>query len=225
MRGPQYDIEPPARMLGMHRDHRGYIVPYFVAWFRDGVEVEPGNGTPDFRVLSPLRMHFCKRLRRCWLCGQPLGRYLTFAIGPMCAITRTTMEPPGHYECAVYGVRVCPFLSRPRMRRNDVDMPDGHWAPGTMIDRNPGVTALWVARSYTTFKPDAGEGELIQVGVPDRVEWWREGRRATRDEVIESITSGLPALREVADKQGVEARRELDERYIPRLDKYLPAST
>jgi hypothetical protein len=225
---PRHDIELPARMRGLKRDHRGFVVPYFVSWFEAGVEVEPGRGTPDFRVLSPARMARCKRERRCWLCGAPMGRYLAFAIGPMCAITRTTLEPPGHYECAHYSVRVCPFLSRPRMRRNDVDMPEGHWSPGLVVPRNPGVTALWITRGYSTFRVDGNAeagiaaGELITVGDPERVEWWREGRRATRAEVMESITSGLPLLREAADKQGERTRRDLEEFYIPRLDQHLP---
>jgi hypothetical protein len=223
---PQYDVPLPARMRGLPRDHRGYVIPYFVAWLDERQrEVEPPNGTPDFRILSPSRMERCKRERRCWLCGQPLGRYLVFAIGPMCAATRTTMEPPGHYDCARYGVEVCPFLSRPRMRRNAAEMPEGHWAPGLTIDRNPGVTALWVTRDYTTFRAEhhgAGAGELITVGEPERVEWYREGRPATRAEVEESITSGLPILRETADKQSPEARRDLEERYLPRLRAVLP---
>jgi len=223
---PQFDVPLPPRMRGLRRDPRGFVIPYFVAWLDDQQrEVDPPNGKPDFRILSPARMARCKRDRLCWLCGQPLGRYLVFAIGPMCAATRTTMEPPGHYECARYGVIVCPFLSRPRMRRNEADMPEGHWAPGLTITRNPGVTALWVTRGYTTFSAaaaGAGTGELITVGEPERVEWWAEGRLATRAEVDASIQSGLPILRESADKQSVEARRDLEEAYLPRLASVLP---
>jgi hypothetical protein len=223
---PQFDVPLPMRMRGLPRDHRGFVVPYFVAWLDEQQhEVEPPNGVPDFRILSPSRMLKCKRDKLCWLCGQKLGRFMVFAIGPMCAATRTTMEPPGHYECARYGVIVCPFLSRPRMRRNDDDMPEGHWAPGLTITRNPGVTALWVCRDYKTWRAEhhgAGTGELITVGDPERVEWWREGRAATRAEVEASITSGLPILRAQADAQSAEARRDLEEHYLPRLEAVLP---
>lgn len=224
---PQYDVPLPPRMRGLRRDHRGYVIPYFVAWLDEqDREVEPPNGKPDFRVLSPARMKLCIRDRRCWLCGQPLGVRMVFAIGPMCAATRTTMEPPGHYDCARYGVEVCPFLSRPRMRRNAEDMPEGHWAPGLTIDRNPGVTALWVTRSYKMFRAgtEGGgtPGALIKVGNPERVEWYREGRPATRAEVDASIESGLPILRATADKQSPEARRDLEEFYLPSLAAVLP---
>jgi len=225
---PQFDEPLPARMRKLPRDHRGFVIPYFVAWLKDGREVEPPDGVPDFRILSPARMAKCIRDRRCWLCGEPMGRYLAFAIGPMCAASRTTMEPPGHHECGTYGVKVCPFLSRPKMRRNDADMPEGHWAPGLTIDRNPGVTALWVTRSYERFKVDGDGGStpgmLIRVGDPERVEWWAEGRPATRAEVEASIESGLPILRDHADKQGRLAREELETRYLPKLAALLPAA-
>lgn len=238
MSQPQFDEPMPERMRGLPRDHRGFVVPFFVAWLDDQQrEVTPPNGVPDFRILSPGRMARCKRDRLCWLCGRKLGRHLVFAIGPMCAATRTTLEPPGHLECAQYGVKVCPFLSRPRMRRNVDDMPEGHYAPGVSIDRNPGVTALWVTTSYETFRNDATgvgmPGELIRVGDPVRVDWWREGRPATREEVIASIDSGLPVLREIADRQDASppalgpddprgARYSLENNELPALLKVLP---
>jgi hypothetical protein len=238
MNAPQITEPLPERMRGLPRDHRGFVVPYFVAWMKDGYAVPAGQGEPDFRIIHPGVMQKCKRERRCWCCGQILGRFLVFAIGPMCALSRTTMEPPAHLECARYSVRVCPFLSRPKMRRNVDDMPEGHWAPGVSITRNPGVTALWVTRSYTTFRAEDGggtgtPGELITVGEPERVEWWAEGRAATRAEVLASIDSGLPLLREQADKQDAQypplapdnprsARYALEREHLPRLAALLP---
>jgi len=234
---PQYDEPMPQRMRHLQRDPRGFVIPYFVAWLDDQQrEVDPPNGTPDFRILSPGRMARCKRLNLCWLCGQPLGSRKVFAIGPMCAATRTTLEPPGHYECCIYSVKVCPFLSRPRMVRNEKDMPEGHWAPGLTITRNPGVTALWVTRTYKTFdsaEAGLGRGELIRVGDPERVEWWAQGRAATREEVKASIDSGLPILRATADRQDAQwppiapddprgARYALEHQNIPSLDALLP---
>ena len=222
---PQFDVPLPVRMLALPRDHRGFVVPYFVAWLDENQhEVQPPYGKPDFRILSPSRRARCIRDKLCWLCGHKLGRNLVFAIGPMCAATRTTMEPAGHYDCAVYSVKTCPFLTQPNMRRHEKDMPEGHWAPGLSITRNPGVTALWVCRDFQTFNvTEAGTpGELIVVGEPERVEWWAQGRTATRAEVEASVESGLPILREKADQQSPKARRDLEEFYIPRLAALLP---
>jgi hypothetical protein len=79
-----------------------------------------------------------------------------------------------------------------------------------MIKRNPGVTLLWVTRYYQIF--EAGNGQLLRIGDPIAVEWWSEGRAATRDEVLESIETGLPSLEDLARLQGAEAVQELVDR-------------
>src|SRR4051794_7295681 len=90
--------------------------------------------------------------KRCWVCGEPLGAFKTFVIGPMCAINRTSAEPPSHRECAEFSARTCPFLTKPRMRRNEKALPEERTCLGFMIERNPGVTLLWITKKYTPFK-------------------------------------------------------------------------
>ena len=90
-----------------------------------------------------------------------------------------------------------------------------------MIDRNPGVALVWITNS-TMVKPDGRGGTLFDLGHPLRVEWYAEGREATRAEVQASIDSGLPALQKIADEQGPEARIEL-RRYVDRAMTLLPA--
>ncbi|UQR65088.1 hypothetical protein LRP30_07480 [Bradyrhizobium sp. C-145] len=154
----------------------------------------------------------------CWVCGQPLGQYKAFPIGPMCAVNRAIAEPPSHLECAEYAVRACPFLTNPRMRRNEKNMPAGRQEPvGMMIKRNPGVICIWVTKEFRVMRD--GNGALFRVGDPTSVTWWAEGRRATRAEVDHSI-EGLPLLRSEAEKDGPEALAMLD-RYIARAQRLL----
>jgi hypothetical protein len=177
----------------------GYPVPYFVA-YRDG--------KPDFRCMDHEKMVIAVRHKRCWMCGQPLGKHLTFAIGPMCAVNRNIAEPPSHLACLEYGVKACPFLTQPRMRRNEKDLPeDGHIA-GIGIKRNPGVTLLWTTLKYRVWRAPNG-GALFELGDPEHVEYFAEGRKATREEIIESMESGLPLLMEEAEQEGAEAIAEL----------------
>lgn len=221
---PQVDVPVPDRLNGRPRDSRGFIVPYFVAW-RDagGNTRREGEGEPDFRMVDPSRFVRCIKQRVCWLCGQPLGRHLAFVIGPMCAITRTTSEPPSHLACAEYACKVCPFLTRPAMRRLPMDPGEGVPPAGFHLDRNPGVMALWTTGSYSVFEPHGGNaGVLIQISEPSRVEWWREGRAATRAEVQEALKLGLPALLDVADRHG--ERAELERDFIPAVERYFPAA-
>jgi hypothetical protein len=202
------DLPPrPARMLGLPLDHRGFPVPWFVA-------VDPATGERDFRVADFRKIPLAITKKLCWVCGQPLGKYLAFVIGPMCAVNRVTSEPPCHRACAIYSATACPFLSRPRMRRNEKDLPDDREVAGIAIQRNPGVAAVWITKSYKTFHPHrGGKGVLFHIGPADAVLWFAHGRAATRAEVMESIDSGLPTLREIAALEGSEAITALDREY------------
>ena len=201
------EIPPlPRRLRGLPVS-RGYAVPWFVAWL---------DGAPDFRVSDPVKWRRAIRERRCWICGEALGVHLAFVIGPMCGINRTTTEPPGHLECAIWSAQACPFLTRPHARRREVDAADAISPGGIPILRNPGVTLIWTTRTYRLF--DDGHGKpLIEIGLPEAVRWYAEGRLATRAEVAYSVDTGYPALLEVAAGQdaetpGIGAVAELERR-------------
>jgi len=193
-------IPIPDRMRSRPVSSTGYPVPWFVAWL---------NGEPDFRCVDAPKVSRAVRGKLCWLCGQMLGRHLAFTIGPMCAVNRVSSEPPSHRDCAEYAVKACPFLVRPRMRRNDKDRPAEAFEPGgVMIRHNPGVSLVWITSGYKTFRADGGW--LFNIGPPEQVHFYAEGRPATRAEVLASIETGLPLLREVAERQGHEAVVALD---------------
>lgn len=206
----------PIRMMDLPLDERGYPVPWFVAFL---------NGKPEFRVMDPEKWKRAVTEKRCWICGQKLGAYLCFVLGPMCGITRTSSEPPCHRECARWAARFCPFLARPHMtRRGQEEMKAMGAEPlgGFAIDRNPGVALLWYARSYNVFRPDEGGGFLIHVGEPVEWEWWCEGRKAFRHEAEESVRTGIPLLEEVARQQ--DGAMEDLQRRIAEFQQYLPES-
>lgn len=150
-----------------------------------------------------------------------MGSYLAFPIGPMCALNRTIAEPPSHRECAEWAIKACPFLSQRQDDRRLSGLPDGLGEqPGIAIKRQPGAIALWITRSYSLFRDPSG-GTLFEIGKPIEVLWFREGRQATRQEVLDSIDSGLPILRELAEKQGPEAVKMLDQMQL-NLEPLLP---
>ena len=194
------------RIAALPIDERGYPIPYFVGYI---------DGKPDFRLADTRKWYICHNDRMCWTCGQKLGTHATFVIGPMCSVTRTTAEPPSHLECAEWSVKGCPFLSRPGMVRREGGAKDpAEKAAGDMIERNPGVTALWTCRGwalnkrgYSVFRDQAGK-PLIEVGNPVSVSWWREGREATRAEVQESIRTGLPLLEAACEMETLAHQRD-----------------
>jgi hypothetical protein len=188
-------FDMPAEMARLPRDHRGYPVPEFVAWI---------DGVPDFRVVKPGWIKECHDNHRCWLCGGGMGRRKFFVVGPMCCVNRVSSEPPSHRGCAEFAAKNCPFLTKPLAVRNERDMPENRKDPaGQMITRNPGVCAIWETKHYEPFK--VGSGVLFDIGKPGAVTFWREGRKATRTEVEESVQSGMSFLKDAAEAEGRKA--------------------
>lgn len=222
-----FAVPLPRYMKALAIDHRGFPVPWFVTWFKDGQPTDYGVGEPDFRVVDPAKIARAVKQSLCWVCGGKMGAYKAFVIGPMCAVNRTISEPPSHLECAHFSARVCPFLSQPRMRRNEKELPSHDGMPGVGLKRNPGVACVWVTKTFTAFRAGgeggSRDGVLFRLGDPESVEWWAEGREATQAEVVSSITSGFPSLLEPAEQEGLPALRELGA-YVQRAIPLLPAA-
>jgi hypothetical protein len=205
----------PARIAALPV-YRGYPVPWFVA-YPNGPE-----GEPEFRTADGKKWIIAVQQRRCWVCGEQLGRNIVFVLGPMCGITRTTSEPACHLDCAEWSVLNCPFLTRPHMERRDDNLPEGTVnPPGEPILRNPGVTLLWLTRDFSLFRA-ADRRFLIRVGNPFQVVCYKEGRKATRAEVDESVAGGLPKLIELAKMDGDEAVDDLVKK-VREFEFYMPA--
>lgn len=202
--------EMPERLQRRPIGSNGFVIPWFVT-------ARDRDGEPDFRPTEQKRAVEAIRKELCWVCGLKLGRYRSFAIGPMCAINRVTAEPPMHRECAEYSVKVCPFMAKPKAKRNTVAMHEGvkpgEHAPGIMLQRNPGVVMLWHAQKggYRWFNTKVGGAGLLcrLEADPLGFDWYSEGRMATEDEVRHSVDTGLPHLWKLAKLDGPEAERDL----------------
>jgi hypothetical protein len=191
--------ELPPSMRKLPVDARGFPVPFFVAWL---------DGKPDHRVVEPIKLLRCIRDGVCWICGERLTLPVVCVIGPMCGVNHVSSEPPSHEACARFSVSGCPFLSRPSMRRREAGLPEELIAaPGVALLHNPGVSLLWWTERVEVFKvkgPKGSTHRLFDIGEPQRVEWWTEGRLATRDEAIDAIILGLPKLMEQAGGDAAE---------------------
>lgn len=204
--------ERPARIAALPLDERGYPVPYFVEWI---------DGKPDFRVASEAKLVQCIRGKRCWICGGGLGKFQTFAIGPMCAVNRVSSEPPAHLDCAHYAVRACPFLLLPSAKRRDARMPTETYVHESANMRNPGVILLWTSTaSYHPFRN--ARNILFEIPAPSAIEFWSEGRLSTPAEIWESFESGVEILRAGTAPQGAQALAALAREVRAAID-LLPA--
>jgi hypothetical protein len=202
----------PRSVAALPRDRHGYPIPWFVA--------ELDDGTRDFRIADADKNRDAKRLRLCWICGQHLGGYLAFAVGPMCTVNRVSAEPPAHRDCAIFAARCCPFLAVPAMRRRTANTPDGVVEPpGFSIKRNPGAVAVWITRKYTVDRSG-----LCFMGDPTEVLWYHQGRPATADEVRAAFATGLPLLEATCaeDRDPAASRRALARDYYQAL-QWVPA--
>ena len=204
----------PERMKSLPIDSRGFPVPWFVEWI---------DGEPKFQIADSRKMVRAVKQKLCWLCGKQMGVYSAFVIGPMCGINRVSSEPPSHRECAEFAVRACPFLTRPAAKRSDRGLQgiETKRPAGEMIERNPGVTLLWITKEWKPFR--VPNGALFNVGEPHKCYFFREGRKATVDEIQESVVSGLPLLQKAASRDGVAATIAL-QRQVEAFEKIVEAA-
>ena len=74
------------------------------------------------------------------------------------------------------------------------------------IPRNPGVVTLVSTQKYSVFRAgkSSATGWLIDMGEFESVEWFAEGRPATRAEVEYSVGTGLPLLYKACNKEETE---------------------
>ncbi len=211
MSGDWRRIFMPPRVAALPRNAAGYPIPYFAATIK---------GKREFRLGARHAYIMCTIHRRCWVCGERrVPGQDAFVIGPMCVINRTTQDPPSHIECAEYSVQVCPFLITPGMVRRDRGLPDDITHAGIPIMRNPGVSLIWLTAQWSSYEPPIGQGRLFELGEPMSTSWWKQGREATRAEVLESIASGLPLLQEMCegekDLQDLQAAHDSAMKYLP----------
>lgn len=198
----------PARMRALPLSPKGYPVPFFV---------RVHNGQFDFQLADANKHRLCTERDLCWICGQQLGVFRTFVVGPIAALNRISSEPPSHLECAEYAVAACPFLMLPKAQRRDIDEAVPQIKPGTMLPHNPGVSVL-----YTTKTSKAMRGRqqfLFNLGEATTVRWVAEGRPATAAQALAGLESGLPAV--LAMCRDDTERTYLDET-VARFKKMLP---
>jgi hypothetical protein len=178
-------------MRGLPVDERGYPIPEFVSHI---------DGKRDFRVVSLEHLARCIERDVCWICGQTLDTLKVFVIGPIPAIRGITNEPPSHAECAEFAAKACPFLLLPKAQHRSVDNPEVRKMPGaTRV--NPGICCLYAVRGYAYHEKP--RGIVFRTGRAVQVDWYTQGRRAERGEIVAALDA---SLREIGRNAAVEKR-------------------
>jgi len=160
----------------------------------------------DFRLASSAKRVHAVKHRLCWICGQTLGRYLAFTVGPMCAVNLNTSEPPSHRECAEFAAKACPFLTLPDSMYRDKNLPEDAKSMPHLLAGNPGGAVVWVTRSFEPYRVPGSPGAwLIRIGPAVEVQWWVRGHLASRAEALALLEARLPLLEQIAAQEGPDA--------------------
>jgi hypothetical protein len=212
---PLNTVPIPARMAHLPLDRRGYPIPWIV--MRDA------TGRPHFTINDHNRVHQCGKFGLCGICGKPLGKYLrshgdakppakgAFFVGGPASFYHDRgafLDPPLHRECAVYAMRVCPYIANPSYgkRIDDATLKPEHMPAGMAViqtagnppslDTRPQVFILGLAKRWEMFEPRPG---TILFKVPNhRRDWvhmsaWRHGveldieSREVKDEIFRRL--------------------------------------
>lgn len=142
------------------------------------------DGEPDFTLARPMGISDAARFKLCFLCGEALGSYAAFVVEPVRAVDRASTAPPAHRDCAQYVALA-----------------------GLTDNLNPAL--VWVTKRWYVRMDRKGQ-PMFDIGKADQTYWYADGRDATREEVLEAIDSGMPPLREAAEKAGHLSVLQLD---------------
>ncbi len=97
---------------------------------------------------------------RCWICGGANKKDFVFVTDVISAAHQRALEPPCHLDCALYSIKVCPFLLLPRAKRRDSGLPQylKDEKPEEMTLENPGIFALTHVKKFK-FSPISSDSK------------------------------------------------------------------
>ena len=99
------EVPIPANMQLLEKDKRGLPVPFVV--------LKDNKGQHHFKINDTLKVNRCFAEGLCSICGKALGHNMWLIGGPMSAFHEdgAYIDPPMHYACAEYALKVCPYLA------------------------------------------------------------------------------------------------------------------
>jgi len=169
-------VPMPKRIAALRR-HKGLPVPSMV--------LDDAWGVPNFRVIDMEKWQALYHARGCGICGQRMGERVWFIGGPGSIDSHVFTDLPMHFPCAVFALRVCPFLALPRFKFIDAEVDMGEGVVLNVNDhvstRRPERFGLASTMSYkaqllmdlTTKVPSA----VLRAGPWTVVQWWQHGAR------------------------------------------------
>ena len=102
------DLPPrPPYVALLPLDERGYPVPWFASFM---------DGKPELRFADGRKLVRAVQDSLCWVCGEQLGTFRAFILGPMCTVNCVSAEPPMHRACGLWRPSSLPSRGKTRLQ-------------------------------------------------------------------------------------------------------------
>lgn len=112
----------------------------------------------DLRVTNPKKYLQCMTGHRCWVCGNANKKEKVFITDIQSALTGNSVEPPGHMDCMVYALKVCPYLLLPNTKRRSANLEvEVNEDSPALHDPNPGVFVMTSVKKFNFEKIPGNE--------------------------------------------------------------------
>lgn len=170
----------PKSIGRLDRDVRGYPVPFIV--LRDR------QGKPLFALNDMIKMALCRRMALCSVCGNRLhpwgrgsaDREMWFVSGSRAFLCQGGVfrDPPVHYVCGQYSLKVCPFLAAPSYTKS-VGMRQVAKLPGLMtvppVAFSGPMHPEWFGIGLARVAYWSDESDTYWMPTFEHLEFWQKG--------------------------------------------------
>lgn len=159
-------IPMPVGVSLLKKDERGYPIPYFA---------DTSGDRPRFWVIDPDKHRRAVDHMLCGICGYHFGgKPAAFVGGPRSIESRWFTDAAMHEECAIYALKVCPYLAAPSYR------PKRLYTDGAIHFKPPGQPRpetffMGIADKY--FVLPTTRAIVIRASEWLRTEKWQQGTR------------------------------------------------
>ncbi len=155
-------IEIPSK-LRQRPKFKGLPIPYTTF-------ISP-EGVPDFKVIDEYSRLLCIERRKCALCGQELkkNKPIVFIGGDKSCDAGNFLDPAMHEECALYAIKVCPYLVGTHSHRTDHDQSRARVIDMVVVGR-PKRMGLYYTRGYDAILT-IDQSIYVKAWPPTKIDW------------------------------------------------------
>lgn len=118
--------------------HRGYPVPYFVAW-QDLPEI---GKSPLFHLADGRKWVTCLKYKKCWVCCKELKGSNFMLTGPKGLKNKVGTDTFMHEACARESLRLCPHMLYQKTARRDPDSDKITFSPHHDLNKPPEIALV-----------------------------------------------------------------------------------